>query len=82
VLPDDPETLNIPADPPPTPEVANLWKDWVQPLSMGSTAVAVAGLGVLGVIARKNHLAEMKEIEGKQDASVSAGAAEGGHDDA
>lgn len=49
---------------------------------MGSAAVAVAGLGVLGVIARKNHLAEMKEIEGKQNASVSAGAAEGGPDDA
>ena len=82
VLPDDPETLNIPTDPPPTPEVANLWKNWVQPISMGSTAVTVVGLGVLGVMARKNHLAEMKEIEGKQEAAVSTGSAEGGHDDA
>ena len=82
MLPDDPETLNIPTDPPPTPEVANLWKNWVQPISMGSTAVTVVGLGVLGVMARKNHLAEMKEIEDKQEAAVSTGSAEGGHDDA
>ena len=49
---------------------------------MGSTAVAVAGLGVLGVIARRNHIAEMNEIEGSEDATVAAGDGAEGSDDA
>ncbi|MEN8114029.1 MAG: 4Fe-4S dicluster domain-containing protein [Actinomycetota bacterium] len=77
VLPDDPEVFGIPADPPPTPVVADVWKTVIQPVSMGATAVAAVGLGVLGVIARRNHLAELKEIEENGHAEASVGAEEG-----
>jgi formate dehydrogenase iron-sulfur subunit len=73
VLPDDPETLDIPADPPPVPVVTGVWKTIVQPTSMAATALAAVGAGVLGVIARRNHMAELKEIEDKELAGVSAG---------
>lgn len=63
VLPDSPETLDIPADPPPVPAVTDLWKGFVQPASMAATAVAAVGAGVLGIIARRNHMAELREIE-------------------
>jgi len=63
VLPDDPETLDIPVDPPPVPVVTDLWKGFIQPASMAATAAAMVGAGVLGVIARRNHMAELREIE-------------------
>jgi formate dehydrogenase iron-sulfur subunit len=72
VLPDDPETLDIPADPPPVPVVTGVWKTIVQPTSMAATALAAVGAGVLGIIARRNHMAELKEIEGKKLIEVSA----------
>lgn len=73
VLPDDPETLDIPADPPPVPAVTDMWKTIIQPTSMAATAIAAVGAGVLGIIARRNHMAELKAIEDKQLADVSAG---------
>ncbi len=76
VLPDDPETLDIPADPPPTPVVTDVWKNVVQPVSMGATVLAAAGAGVLGIIARKNHMAELREIEEREKAGVSSGVSE------
>lgn len=63
VLPDDPETLDIPRDPPPVPAITNVWKGMIQPASMAATAAAAVGAGVLGIIARRNHMAEMREIE-------------------
>jgi len=63
VLPDDPETLDIPVDPPPVPVVTDLWKSFIQPASMAATAVAMVGAGVLGIIARRNHMAELGETE-------------------
>lgn len=72
VLPDDPEMLDIPADPPPTPLVANVWKNVVQPVSMGATVLAAAGAGLVGIIARRNHMAELREIEEREKAMVSS----------
>lgn len=76
VLPDDPETLSIPADPLPTPVVTDVWKNIVQPVSMGATVLAAAGAGVLGIIARKNHMAELREIEERETAGVTSGDSE------
>jgi len=74
VLPDAPETLDIPADPPPVPVVVDAWKNVVQPVSMGMTALAAVGAGVLGIIARRNHLAELAELEERDTAGVGVGA--------
>jgi formate dehydrogenase iron-sulfur subunit len=73
VLPDDPATLDIPIDPPPVPAVTDVWKNFVQPMSMGATAIAAVGAGVLGIIARRNHMAEVRNLEEKELAAVSAG---------
>jgi formate dehydrogenase iron-sulfur subunit len=73
VLPDDPETLDIPTDPPPVPVVTDMWKNVVQPVSMGATALAAIGAGVLGIIARRNHMAELRAIEEQELAGVAAG---------
>ncbi|MEN8041308.1 MAG: 4Fe-4S dicluster domain-containing protein [Actinomycetota bacterium] len=79
VLPDDPETLDIPADPPPVPIVTDIWKNVIQPASMAATAVAAVGAGVLGIIARKNHLAELREVE-EQELAI-AGVSESGSEE-
>jgi len=76
VLPDDPEATDIPADPPPVPVVTDVWKNVVQPVSMGATALAAIGAGVLGIIARRNHMAELKELEATEMASAHAGDSE------
>jgi formate dehydrogenase iron-sulfur subunit len=73
VLPDDPETLDIPSDPPPVPVVTDVWKNVVQPVSMGATALAAIGAGVLGIIARRNHMAELRAIEEQELTIVTAG---------
>ncbi len=77
VLPDDPETLDIPIDPPPVPGVTDMWKKVIQPASMGATAVAAVGAAVLGIIARKNHLAELRELEETELVAASAGDTDG-----
>jgi formate dehydrogenase iron-sulfur subunit len=73
VLPDNPETLDIPTDPPPVPVVTDMWKNVVQPVSMGATALAAIGAGVLGIIARRNHMAELRAIEEQELAGVASG---------
>ena len=73
VLPDDPEKLDIPSDPPPVPVVTDVWKNVIQPASMGATALAAIGAGVLGIIARRNHMAELRAIEEQELAGVTAG---------
>ena len=69
VLPDDPEVLGLPRDPEP-PMMAAAWQGFVQPVSIGLIGVTAVGLGVAGVIARRNHMAELKELEA---AEVGAG---------
>jgi formate dehydrogenase iron-sulfur subunit len=76
VLPDDPETLDIPVDPPPVPAVTDVWKNFVQPMSMSATALAAVGAGVLAIIARRNHMAEVRDIEEKELTGVIAGESE------
>lgn len=73
VLPDDPEKLDIPSDPPPVPVVTDVWKNVVQPVSMGATALAAIGAGVLGIIARRNHMAEFKALEEGELARAATG---------
>ncbi len=62
VLPDTPEALGLPADPD-QPMVAVAWQKIVQPGSIALTAAAAVGAGVLGVIARRNHMAELRVAE-------------------
>lgn len=62
VLPDTPEALGLPADPDP-PMIATAWQKVVQPGSIALTAASVVAAGVLGVIARRNHVAELAVAE-------------------
>lgn len=62
VLPDDPDVLDLPVDPSPTALVST-WTDVIQPTSLVLTAGATVAAGVMGVIARRNHMLELKEIE-------------------
>ncbi|MDJ0792124.1 MAG: 4Fe-4S dicluster domain-containing protein [Acidimicrobiia bacterium] len=62
VLPDDPEVLGLPRDPDP-PTVANVWQGVVQPVSIGLIGATAVAAGVAGVIARRNHMAELRDIE-------------------
>lgn len=62
VLPDDPETLGLPSDPE-IPVVASVWQDAVQPIGLGATALSIIGAGLAAVIARRNHMAEMRRLE-------------------
>ncbi len=69
VLPDEPETLGLPANPEP-PVMADLWQDVVQPVGLGLTAFAAVAAGVGAVIARRNHMQELEEIEDAHAHSV------------
>ncbi len=61
VLPDDPEKLDLPANPS-NPATLNLWQKVVQPASIGLTGLSVAVTAVAAVIARRNHVAELAEL--------------------
>lgn len=76
VLPDDPEVLGLPRDPEP-PLMASAWQGFVQPVSIGLIGVTAVGMGVAGVIARRNHMAELRELE---TADASPGTSEGSED--
>ncbi|MEA1903962.1 MAG: 4Fe-4S dicluster domain-containing protein [Actinomycetota bacterium] len=69
VLTDDPEVVGLPRDPHP-PLMAQAWQSVVQPVSIGAIGATAVAAGVAGVIARRNHMAEVKELEA---AEVSAG---------
>lgn len=62
VLPDDPEVLGLPRDPEP-PLMLSAWKGFVQPVSIGLIGATAVAAGVAGVIARRNHMAELAELE-------------------
>ena len=74
VAPDDPETLGLPIDPR-SPAVTRVWQSVVQPVSVGVGAATAVAAGVGAVIARRNHLREVKELE------AAAAASEGGSDE-
>ena len=62
VLPDDPEKLGLPLEPD-RPAVSSAWTGFIQPASLGLTAAATVAAGVMGVISRRNHMAEIKALE-------------------
>ena len=62
VLPDDPDVLDLPVDPAPG-ALINTWTGIVQPATLALTAGATVAAGVMGVIARRNHMLELKELK-------------------
>ena len=62
VAPDDPEKLDLPMKPDP-PLAAGVWTGVVQPVSLGLTAATAVVAGVAAVIARRNHMQELRKIE-------------------
>ena len=62
VLPDEPEALGLPRDPQ-IPTITNALQGAVKPVSLGVTAASVIGAGVAAVIARRNHMNEMRALE-------------------
>lgn len=63
VLPDEPEALGLPADPR-IPRVTEAWQDFAQPIGLGAMGISILGAGLAAVIARRNHMAEMRALEG------------------
>lgn len=62
VTPDDPEKLDLPIDPR-KPFMAETWQKVVQPAAVGLTIGTAVVAGIGGVIARRNHVAEIEELE-------------------
>lgn len=62
VTPDDPEKLDLPIDPK-KPFMAETWQKVVQPAAVGLTIGTAVLAGVGGVIARRNHIAELASLE-------------------
>ncbi|HHY57381.1 MAG TPA: 4Fe-4S dicluster domain-containing protein [Chloroflexi bacterium] len=65
VLPDDPEVLDLPANPD-VPLLVNTWQKVVQPAALGLTALSVVVTGVAATIARRNHMQELKALHAQQ----------------
>jgi formate dehydrogenase iron-sulfur subunit len=66
VLPDDPQVLELPADPAPA-VLVNTWQKFVQPVTLGLTGLSVVVTGVAAVIARRNHMQELRELHQEQE---------------
>lgn len=65
VLPDEPTALNLPANPQ-VPVTLNAWQKVLQPASLGLTGLSVAVTGLLAVVARRNHMQELRALEARQ----------------
>ena len=65
VLPDDPEVLDLPAKPD-VPLLVNTWQKVVQPAALGLTGLSIAVTGLAAVIARRNHMQELKVLHAQQ----------------
>ncbi|MCL4299861.1 MAG: 4Fe-4S binding protein [Anaerolineae bacterium] len=61
VLPDDPETLDLPLNPQ-IPAAIQTWQKVVQPASLGLTGLAVLTTGLAAFIARRNHHKELERM--------------------
>lgn len=61
VLPDDPEVLDLPANPQ-VPLMVNTWQKVVQPATMSLTGLSIVVTGIAAVIARRNHMQELKKL--------------------
>ena len=64
VLPDDPEVLDLPANPAP-PLTVNTWQKVVQPVTLGLTGLSVVVTGIAAVIARRNHMQELRDLHSR-----------------
>ncbi|MFO7778340.1 MAG: 4Fe-4S dicluster domain-containing protein [Nitriliruptoraceae bacterium] len=62
VLPDEPEAMGLPLDPE-IPTVTEAWQDFAQPIGLGVMGASIVGAGVAAVIARRNHMNELRELE-------------------
>ncbi len=62
VLPAAPAVIGLPLDPQ-IPVVAEVWQDAVKPVGLSVTAASVIGAGIAAVIARRNHMAELRRLE-------------------
>jgi hypothetical protein len=62
VTPDEPEFFGLPTDPGPA-LATGVWQQAVQPLSVVAIALTAIGAGVAALIARRNHLAEVRQLE-------------------
>jgi formate dehydrogenase iron-sulfur subunit len=78
VAPDEPEKLALPMEPD-SPLVSGVWTGVVQPVSLGLTAATAVVAGVAAVIARRNHMQELRQIEAGE--LVVAGITPGADDD-
>ena len=65
VLPDEPEVLDLPANPE-APLLVNTWQKVVQPAALGLTSLSVVVTGVAAVIARRNHMQELKQLHAQE----------------
>jgi len=65
VLPDDPTVLDLPANPE-VPLLVNTWQKVVQPAALGLTSLSVVVTGVAAVIARRNHMQELKQLHAQE----------------
>ncbi|MBW7884181.1 MAG: 4Fe-4S dicluster domain-containing protein [Caldilineaceae bacterium] len=59
VLPDEPEQLDLPANPQ-QPIAIGAWQQVVQPVTLGLTALGAISMGIGALIARRNHMRELK----------------------
>ena len=74
VLPDDPQLLGLPRETD-IPTVTEAWQDFAQPIGLGAMGVSILGAGMAAVIARRNHMNELRQL-----AEAAAGA-EGDNDE-
>lgn len=61
ILPDEPGAFQLPANPQ-IPLTVRTWQKVVQPLSLSMTGLSIAVTGVAAVIARRNHVQEVKRL--------------------
>lgn len=66
LLPDEPEAFNLPVNPQ-IPFAVNAWQKVVQPASLGLTGLSLLVTGVAAVIARRNHVQEVKRLHAVSD---------------
>lgn len=69
VSPDDPQELGFPADPE-IPFSAAAWQEVVKPASFWVTTLGVVAAGAVGIIARRNHAKEMKQLAAEDEAAL------------
>lgn len=62
VTPEDPAVHRLPENPT-TVAPIGVWQDVVQPVAVGLTAATAVAAGVGAIIARRNHLQELRDLE-------------------